>query len=293
MYVLCGVQSKVFKQVFDSPFTFHWPTVSEEDNSDIIQHLVSFISTCLSKSSSPLTLEGQQDGTLPKATSTTVVCPRTSPVKALLKPWICFGVNEVARALERQQLQAVLIWIGGNNNENNSKKKNDLAPLHLIHHLACLAAKYCVPLCPLHEVSSTQVGPSTNINSLAQLFQLPNLIAIGFKTRQETPMEMEIVHKDNEGSSDQLKQKQDDEQCQLLLKTIVPKFPKLNIPWIDDSSKHKLQPLVTHTVTSSIRQKQQQTIRKQSFSDKQQRVKPQAQRPPAPTQQLSKKQKVS
>jgi len=209
-----------FKQVFDSPYTVHWPNVSDENRNFIVEQLTSDLSNYIAVPPKK-TISMEERKKLTKEEKKQLKAERKKmqkerrriekEQKKKLPPSMCFGINEVTRGLEREKLRLVIVC-------------KDVQPLILIQHLPVLAKIKGVPLCPL----------SNSTAHFAKLFGMRSIVAFGFK-----------VHEDNSTP----------DIFGLLVESIIAKVPPIGISWLNImNSEGKMDPSKLELLPTNVKQ---------------------------------------
>mmetsp|Transcript_34828 Transcript_34828/g.54440 ORF Transcript_34828/g.54440 Transcript_34828/m.54440 type:complete len:310 (+) Transcript_34828:146-1075(+) len=127
------------------------------------------------------------------------------PGARALRGWVCVGLNEVTRALEKGELSAVIVC-------------KDPQPKFLVQHLPPAAALGKALLCAIGETSE----------GLGRLLGAPSAVAIGFR---RNPRLLNLVEHQIDADLT-LEEQETEHHVTSVVQFLASKTPKLEIPWI-------------------------------------------------------------
>ncbi|XP_061677097.1 ribonuclease P protein subunit p38 [Syngnathoides biaculeatus] len=188
------------KTLFTSPFTVQWSPLPQED--------MRFILTTLNEKLISVGLEKKEVKVFRPWRGKRVPVPSSSSDMNKAKDttkggWsdvavrrrLALGINEVTKALERNQLNLVLVC-------------KSVKPKHMTSHLIALSASRGVPACQVPRLSET----------VAQPLGLKSVLALGFRRSGCR----------GGGNNDD----DDGEMFADTVEAIIPRVPSLDVPWI-------------------------------------------------------------
>lgn len=153
------------KTCFTSPFSAKWSPLPQKDRDFILTTLKDkIIATGLKKKEINVPHQWRnKKGNEPAAAVEPVPQERPDPSRngwtdVVARRQLAIGINEVTKALERNQLQLLLVC-------------KSVRPQHMVNHLITLSATRDVPACQVPRLSE----------SLAELLGLKSVLALGFK----------------------------------------------------------------------------------------------------------------
>eukprot|EP01116_Phalansterium_solitarium_P006938 TRINITY_DN19374_c0_g1_i1.p1 TRINITY_DN19374_c0_g1~~TRINITY_DN19374_c0_g1_i1.p1 ORF type:complete len:180 (+),score=6.17 TRINITY_DN19374_c0_g1_i1:6-545(+) len=147
-----------FKHAFDSPFTVHWVSLSEENRIAILEKLHSFFGTFKRAAAQISAAPDESEKGTPSAPKRKARRRRQISDVRKAFPELCLGFNELNKCLETDQLRLLVVC-------------KDVTPPALIQHFPVAAFLKRVPLCPLAN-ATVQLG---------KLFGVKSVVAFGVK----------------------------------------------------------------------------------------------------------------
>ncbi|KAK7886786.1 hypothetical protein WMY93_026407 [Mugilogobius chulae] len=157
-------QSKAY---FSSPFQSQWSSLPQEDMHFILKTVKDkLVSSGFQKKEErlfrPWRKKKEVDSDTPKVMGEGEKASTNGWTDVSVRRQLAIGINEVTRALERNELQLVLVC-------------KSVKPRHMTEHLITLSASRAVPACQVPRLSAT----------VGQPLGLKSVLALGFRRPQE------------------------------------------------------------------------------------------------------------
>ncbi|XP_074122767.1 ribonuclease P protein subunit p38 [Sminthopsis crassicaudata] len=220
------VKSFTVKTSLNNPYAISWSTLERDDMHFILQTLEErFKHVGLQKIENPkkkkrpfskrqtkekVTIDNDE---VPKKKEAEISqkVPGWTPIH--IRKQLAIGINEVTRALEKNELLLVLVC-------------KSVKPAMMTSHLIQLSVSRAVPACQVPRLS----------DSIAPVIGLKCVLALGFKKNTEAFVEE--------------------------LKAIIPRVPRLHVPWLQNRTKDSLEDTENETL-----EMQDASILETSFED--------------------------